>query len=296
MATATLPTTAVGSYPRGRLSVAAAIRRAVVDQREAGLDLLTDGQVRDDMLGLVLNRLPGIRRSLSASGTSYMVSRRLRPPGESLLLEDYRLARSLAAPAPLKAVITGPTTLAMACHPESGSPYPTQVFAPLARDLADIVAAEVAALVGSGAGVVQLDEPALPFSPDITLSLVLIGQCLRAAPVSVLHVCGDIRGIYRALLSIDVAQLSIEGSDPSHVPPLGRRDLVAAGKKLVLGSMATKTTDIEPLAAVRERLVTACDRFGPDLVWASPDCGLRGHRRPQARAKLRLLAEAARSL
>ncbi len=288
-------TTAVGSSPRGRLSVAAAIRRAVADQREAGLDLLTDGQVRADMLGLILDRLPGVRRSLSASGTSYTVSPRLRPPDQPLLLEDYRLARSLAPPAPVKAVVTGPTTLALACHPESGSPYDGQGFAPLARDLAAIVTAEVAAFVGSGAEVVQMDEPSLRFSPDLALSLGLVAEALRGTPEPVLHVCGDVRGIYRHLLACDVAQLSLEGTNPAGFPPIGRTDLVAAGMKVVLGCVSTHTTGLEPLAAVRDRLVAACDRFGADLLWAAPDCGLRGHRRPQARAKLRVLVTAARS-
>ncbi|MBI2911162.1 MAG: hypothetical protein HYY05_03400, partial [Chloroflexi bacterium] len=240
---AILSTTAVGSYPRGRLSVAAAIRRAVADQREAGLDLLTDGQVRADMLGLVLNRLPGVPRpSGRGAGAAYAVSGRLRPPPQPLLLPDYRLACSLATPAPVKAVVTGPTTLALACRAEAVSPYPHPAFAPLARDLAAIVAAEVTALVAAGAQTVQLDEPALPFSPDVTLSLALIARSLRGVPQPALHVCGDIRPIYQQLLSADVAQLSVEGSHPWRLPPFARRDLLAAGKKLVLGAISTQTT------------------------------------------------------
>lgn len=266
------------------------------DQHQAGVDLLTDGQVRANMLGLLLDRLPGVRRLPDPGGRPYAVTQSLRPPQQPLLLQDYAAARELAAPMPLKAVVTGPTTLAMACHPEASSPYPSPGFAPLARDLAAIVAAEIAALVAEGAEVVQLDEPALPFSPDLPLSLALVAESLHAAAVPVLHVCGDVRAVYRHLLSADVAGLSLEGSDPSRLPPLRRADLLASGKTLVLGCVRTETTALEPLSVVRRRLDLACDRFGPDLLWASPDCGLRGHRRPQARAKLRLLVEAARTL
>jgi 5-methyltetrahydropteroyltriglutamate--homocysteine methyltransferase len=64
-----LPTTVVGSYPvvtgRGLGAILdpykAAVRAAVDDQLAAGIDIISDGQVRGDMVKIFSSALPGVR-------------------------------------------------------------------------------------------------------------------------------------------------------------------------------------------------------------------------------------------
>ncbi|MDD3622577.1 MAG: methionine synthase, partial [Methanofollis sp.] len=67
--TKVLPTTVVGSYPvvktgglRSLLDpLKGAVETAVADQVRAGVDIISDGQVRGDMITAFVSRLPGIR-------------------------------------------------------------------------------------------------------------------------------------------------------------------------------------------------------------------------------------------
>ncbi|MCU0630733.1 MAG: methionine synthase, partial [Methanoregulaceae archaeon] len=64
-----LPTTVVGSYPvvsgHGIRTLfdplSSAVKTAVEDQVTAGIDIISDGQVRGDMVHLFTNSLPGIK-------------------------------------------------------------------------------------------------------------------------------------------------------------------------------------------------------------------------------------------
>ncbi|HLY32463.1 MAG TPA: hypothetical protein VKQ36_15670, partial [Ktedonobacterales bacterium] len=54
-----LLTTVVGSYPTDGLPPRRAIQRAVEDQIAAGIDLISDGQVRGDMIAIFARAIPG---------------------------------------------------------------------------------------------------------------------------------------------------------------------------------------------------------------------------------------------
>ena len=58
-----LLTTAVGSYPPGDLAPKRAVQRAVEDQIAAGIDLISDGQVRTDIISLFAAGIPGFQQA-----------------------------------------------------------------------------------------------------------------------------------------------------------------------------------------------------------------------------------------
>ena len=63
-----LLTTVVGSYPTGGLPPRRAIQRAVEEQITAGIELISDGQPRGDMVGVFAGRIPASGTHRTACG------------------------------------------------------------------------------------------------------------------------------------------------------------------------------------------------------------------------------------
>src|SRR5215468_8135663 len=103
----TLPllTTVVGSYPTGGLPPRRAIQRAVTDQLAAGIDLISDGQPRGDMLSIFAEQIPGLRR---ASDGAWEVIAALDAPATPITVPDFVFACELAGDrAEVKGIVTG---------------------------------------------------------------------------------------------------------------------------------------------------------------------------------------------
>lgn len=279
----------VGSYPTGGLPPEEALDRAVADQLEAGIDLISDGQVRSSMLGIFAG-LPGL-----VPGSPPRVVGRVDPSPEPVTLADLMRARERAGTGRVKGILTGPATLARCCRLDPRSPYRDASDPHLLEDLARALAAEARALVEAGFEVVQVDEPVLSAGGDLAAIFRALERITRVIPTSVLHVCGDVRGVWRELRRAPVAVLDLECSDPASLPPFSRRDL--GTRRLAWGCVTTHTAEVEPLERVRERMGAALSLVGEEkIAWFSPDCGMRHLPREAARDKLRLLVRAAHTL
>lgn len=290
----TILTTVIGSYPGEGLAPEAALRRAVADQLAAGVDLIADGQVRGDMITRFASRI----RGYDVSSGRFAIFQKLEEFPEPITLADTLLAREMAGDrAEVKAVLTGPTTLALASTVQPGAHYLGNDDADLVHVLADIVANEAAALAEAGVRVVQVDEPAFSVGrADIELGIQCVNRIAMEAPVVVLHVCGDVRPFFDRLLRADVAVLAIEGTREDLLPPLDRRTLEAAGKKLCLGCVDSASERVEGVDEVRRRIERFAERVGVENLWVAPDCGLRLLSRESALGKLTALVEGARAL
>ncbi len=290
----TILTTVIGSYPVEGLAPEAALRRAVADQLAAGVDLISDGQVRGDMITRFTASIAGYELS---SGRSVIFQKLGKFP-EPITLADTLLARDLAGGrAEVKAVLTGPTTLALASAVQPGAHYQGNDDPDLVHTLADIIANEAAALVEAGVRVVQVDEPAFSTGrADIDLGIRCVNRIAMETPLAVLHVCGDVRPVFDALLRADVAVLAIEGTREERLPSLDRRTLAAAGKKLCLGCVDSASERVESVDEVRLRMERFAERVGAEGLWVAPDCGLRLLSREAALGKLTALVQGARAL
>jgi len=217
---------------------------------------------------------------------------------EPITLADTLLARELAGGrAEVKAVLTGPTTLALASVVQPGAHYQGNDDPDLVHALADIIASEVAALVEAGVRVVQVDEPAFSGGrADIDLGIRCVNRIAMEAPLAVLHVCGDVRPVFGTLLRADVAVLAIEGTREERLPPLNRQTLEAAGKKLCLGCVDSASERVESVDEVKQRVERFAERVGVENLWVAPDCGLRPLSRAAALGKLTALVQGARAL
>ncbi len=296
-----LLTTVTGSYPSGGLPPRRAIQRAVEDQIAAGLDLISDGQMRGDMIGAFAGRIPGFQ--LADDGVWEVVAA-LDLPDMPITSSDYAFARGLAGGrAELKGVVTGPITLALSCRVTSESPYASKDDPALILRLSEILAHEVAALVAAGARVVQVDEPVLSsalgtgagqISPELAHDAL---RDLAAIPrMPALHVCGDIRAIASELLILPFSVLDIENTHVANLAAIDPDQLEFATVKIGAGVIDTQSTEMESVGIVRQRIHAALGALPADRLWLSPDCGLRLLDPEVARAKLTNMVAAAEAL
>ena len=279
------------SYPSPDANVAA----AVAAQMSAGVDLVTDGQVHwADPISHVMQSMSGVQfagtRRFFDSAVEYrqpVVTARLAR-GASVVVGDCRAAVR-AAGKPVKAVLTGPYTLARLSLIETGA---YQSYRELAHDLSQILADEVRGLAAAGAGVIQLDEPAICQHPeDIRLLRELFEPIYDArgdAEMAIASYFLDSEPLYPPLNSIpaDIVALDLPSS-----PRLGETiAATGASKILALGVVDGRSPRMEDAQTIARQLVRWLRRYTLDTVCLQPSCGLVQLSLQHARAKLQLLA------
>jgi 5-methyltetrahydropteroyltriglutamate--homocysteine methyltransferase len=284
-----LPTTVVGSYPvvrgtglRSLLDpLHAALETAVSEQIAAGIDIISTGQVRGDMIGAITSRIPGIRGQ-SVTGT-------VRAPQKPLTVADTKYA--LSRHRKVKGILTGPSTLSHALKID------TPVYrgrSELVLDLAQALATEARLLEDAGVTLVQIDEPILSTgAADLRVArqaIDLIAGDLRV-PLC-LHVCGDLAGVIDEILKIQVAVFDFEfANNPDNLGLFSDRDL--RGRMLGLGVVDSADAAVEPIEVIERRIETGIDVFGAQTLLIDPDCGLRMLPHDAAYAKLSHMVQAA---
>jgi len=279
-----------------------AIKAAVMDQQQAGIDIVSDGELRrDNDVDYLLARIPGVEipRPDKADYFDYYdarLSRELPAPGRANLglAEDFRFVRQLTD-RPVKLSLTGPYSLARRIQ-VTGDVYPDH--AGLVRALARVLGAEAAELARAGARVLQIDEPFLAGYPeDVGLAIEAVNIVTEGAGVSwTLHVCygnryarplweGHYDFLFPAVKEANVDQLALEFART------GDEDLALLAEHhwdrgLGLGVIDVKTEQVESPDLVATRIRRALRVVPPDQLVINPDCGLR-HLLPDiARAKL----------
>ena len=331
-----IPTAPVGSYAlpgwyqltleyigRGELgetdvreAVEDASAVAISDQERAGLDVVSDGEVRraDFIMGFY-DRLTGLRqrwphRRLGAylydSTPVYETEERVGAPGGLGCVEEFEFA-SRRTSRPVKVAVPGPLTLTNAIRVRDGYAGRDE----LAADLAGLVNAELRALVAAGCRFVQVDEPSYAaYWADPAEGVRLFNRCIEGAAgvegVTVgLHVCfGNLRGrpqsarTYAPILPhlrdarCDVVFLEFANRELAEAHEWRRHDLPQA---LAAGVVDVKSFYRERPEDVAARLRVFLDAgVPPDRLWAAPDCGLWETPRWLAFVKLEALVQGAR--
>lgn len=265
------------------------------EQEEAGLDLVTDGQVAwSDPVSPLLAPLDGVRlggmeRFLDTDRLFRrpVVTARLRHRAP-ILAGAYRFA-ALAARLPVKAVLTGPHTLANLCVLATTAYRST---AALAADLSMILREEILALVAAGARHIQIDEPLILARPnDIRLLREILeplyDACAGRAALAVATYFADAAPLFAQLNSLpaDIVSLDLVSS-PSLAEAIA---LTGSSKVLALGLVDGRSARLEDPSALAPLLGRLLHRYVHDEVYIQPSCGLGGLRRSEATAKLRLL-------
>jgi len=287
-----LATTVVGSYPvvkGGGLKslfdpLHAAVETAVSDQIAAGIDLISDGQVRGDMIGAFSGKLPGIK--------GQEVVGKIQPAAVPITVADTKYAKSRA---PLvKGIITGPSSLAHGLH------ISTPMYRnkdELAADLAAALVPEARALEAAGITLLQVDEPILSTGiADLAVAKDAIDLITKSVRVPVcMHVCGNLANVLDEILKFNVHVFDFEfAKNLTNLDLMSRRDLT--GRMIGYGCVDSSTDEIETVAEIRHRIERGVAIFGAKAMLIDPDCGMRMRTRAAAFAKLKNMCEAAKEV
>jgi 5-methyltetrahydropteroyltriglutamate--homocysteine methyltransferase len=267
---------------------------ALSEQLHAGLDILTDGQIRwYDPISHVAGKLSGIRINglLRFFDTnSYFRQPVIHGPivwSRPLLVGDFLSAQAKSS-RPMKPVLTGPYTLAKLSIQEEGHAGKLE---PVLEGYTAALAREIAALAAAGATVIQVDEPALLKHPtDFPLfarSAATLAAGKGHAHLALSFYFGDAAPLYARLQTLPV---DILGFDFTYSPQL--IDIIAnqgSDKVLVLGLVDGRNTRLEDPAAVARQLEKITRRMDSRPVYLGPSCGLEHLPRDRAELKLRHL-------
>ncbi|MHB8618170.1 MAG: methionine synthase [Chloroflexota bacterium] len=328
-----LPTSVVGSYAlpswfhlakehlaRGDLGVTDirefeddGVALAILDQERAGIDVVSDGEMRrHEFLAGFLRTVGGLRqvptpRRIGEPGLDdrphYETVGPLHLPDSLGLVEEYRAARAVAE-RPLKVTIPGP--FAFSAHIVPVDHYSSRLG--VAEEFVGLINAELRAVVHAGAEFVQVDEPVTPGQgeePYRAADLVrLVAATLEGVVAKrAMHVCfgaykrltyakRTYRPYFPRLLDAPVDQFVLEFANREMSEIDLFRDLGA--RELGAGVIDVRSWYRETPEDVAE-MVRACLAHVPaDKLWLNPDCGLRRMPRGQARAKLAALAAGVR--
>jgi 5-methyltetrahydropteroyltriglutamate--homocysteine methyltransferase len=318
-----LPTSVVGSYSPPGWFVAAveaiergefgptdreetyndAARIALRDQEEAGVDLLSEGEMRrvDFNLGFY-GRLQGLRklppaRTKGPDGHDqrdrYLVVDRISAPTGLGIVEEFQFARQ-HTDRPLKVTCPGPYTLAG--RPQGGSFYADRYA--VARDMAEIINTELKRCVAAGARFIQLDEPSAAVYPDRPTAFVeLIARAVDGVDAHLaMHMCfGNYRGravgkrlyepLFPHILECPIHQFVLEFAN-REMAEIDLWKRFPSDKELAIGVVDVKNYYVETPEDVAERIRLALQYVAPEKLGVVPDCGFSQTARWAAYGKL----------
>ena len=273
-------------------------RRVIQEQERAGLDVITDGQVRwEDLTHPVGAKLQGVKLGgLRRFFDNNVYYRRPLVTGTPtwtapILVNWFQQAKGMATK-PLKVALPGPLTFAvMAEDQRNGQAKPEA----LVRELAVALRKEVEALIAAGATHVQLDEPALePTSPLVDAGIQAVNEVFRGIKATrwVALYFHDLTPIAPKLAALEADVLSL---DLVTGPALADR-LSALPQAVALGVLDARNTRLESpdaVASLVERALRQRQGGRADRTWLTPNCGLEFLPHEAAVKKLKLLREAA---
>jgi 5-methyltetrahydropteroyltriglutamate--homocysteine methyltransferase len=278
---------------------------AIRDQERAGLDIVTDGEIRREsysnrlataLHGVDLER-PGT--TLNRSGKPIPVPRITGPVRRDapIGVEDVAFLRANTDRL-VKATIPGPFTMSQQAQNDF---YEHEEE--LALAYADVVREEMVDLFAAGADIVQLDEPWMESRAEQArrYALPTLQRALDGVHgTTALHICfgypafvpdhpraysylAELAGSPVDQISIETAQAGLDLAVLDTLP----------GKTIILGVLALDTAEVETPETVAHRIRRALPHKGVGALVAAPDCGMKYLPRDAAFAKLQALVAGA---
>ena len=283
-----------------------ATRLAVADMERAGVDVVTDGEMRRESYsnrfataldGVDLDR-PGV--ALDRTGHENPVPRVTGPIRRTRPVEvrDVEFLRSVTDRR-IKITVPGPFTMTQQAQNDH---YPDERG--LALAYAEAVNEELYDLKAAGADVVQIDEPYLQARPEPAREYALeaIDRALEGIEGdTVLHTCFGYAHIvhdrlpgYPFLHELNecrATHVSLEAAQPDLDPEVLR---ALPDKIILLGVLDLGSPEVETPEGVAERLRRALEVVPAERLVAAPDCGMKYLPRERAFRKLEAMVAGAR--
>ena len=283
-----------------------ATRLAVQDMERAGVDVITDGEMRRESYsnrfataldGVDLDD-PGV--ALDRTGHENPVPRVVGPIRRTHPVEvhDVEFLRSITDRR-TKITVPGPFTMTHQAQNDYYADEPS-----LALAYAKAVNEELRDLKAAGADVVQIDEPYLQARPEPAgeYAIEAINRALDGIEgETVLHTCFGYAHIVhdrptgypflRELNDCRATHLSLEAAQPNLDPEV-LRDL--PDKLIILGVLDLGSSEVETADVVADRIRKALVIVGPERLVVAPDCGMKYLPRELAFRKLQAMVAGAR--
>ncbi|MDH3303029.1 MAG: cobalamin-independent methionine synthase II family protein [Acidimicrobiia bacterium] len=286
-------------------AIEAATLLAIADQTDAGVDIITDGEIgRESYFNHFANSLGGVDKIRTGKG----VNRRggvadvplVNGPIERLEPIELDAARYLRAHTDrlTKVTVPGPFTLSQLAQNDH---YPDQHA--LAMAYAAAVNAELKDLAAAGIDVLQVDEPYLQANTEAARGFAV--EAIAAAvdgvdAVTTLHTCYGY-AVYvenkssgypflSELARLPVDYIAIEAAQPG-LPAEVVTEL--APRKVVIGVLDLGSPEVERPEAIAARIRELLRHIDIADLSISPDCGMKYVPRPVAKAKLAAMVAAA---
>jgi 5-methyltetrahydropteroyltriglutamate--homocysteine methyltransferase len=257
------------------------------EQTEAGVDIITDGQIRwEDAQTYIAAKLDGFEiTGLIRYFDSNCYYRRPSAVGKvawkkPITVQDYRFAHDNSKK-PVKPVITGPYTLAkLSVHPAYDR------FEDFVLDLADALNHEMLALQQEHPILIQVNEPAITWhKEDSEVFAEAMNRLMRdvTTPSALYTYFGDVMGLENTLKSnsFDIIGLDMTQGANWHVVANNHWD-----KTIALGVVDARNTKLEDWDEMFLRLEPFFPSLDPKQIMISPSCGLEFLPREIAQSKL----------
>jgi 5-methyltetrahydropteroyltriglutamate--homocysteine methyltransferase len=283
---------------------------AIRDMEGAGIDIITDGEVRrldgyvDSYYAIIkgIQPLP-VRRKAGPWGydqqTRYEAVGRIEtPPGGLGIIKEFEYLRAHTA-RHLKATCAGPLTFGSRIHP--GRLYKGVVD--VAERFAEVINAELKGLVAAGASFIQLDEPARGNVSGEEMARLFNLATEGVTAKLGFHICfGNRFGRSRFLRSYapyfpgilkaraDQFVLEFAGRELSELD-LWKK--YGDGRELGAGVVDVKGFNPDTAQDVAGRIRKVLEVCSPDKLTVNPDCGFGWSPRYMCNEKLRGLVAGA---
>jgi 5-methyltetrahydropteroyltriglutamate--homocysteine methyltransferase len=281
---------------------------AIRAQEEAGLDIVSDGEIRrESYSNRFATALDGVDldnpgTGLDRSGHPNPVPRitgRIRrrhavEVGDLQFLKRHTTRLT-------KITVPGPFTMLQQAQNDF---YADEAEA--AGDYADAVNAEIKDLFAAGADVVQIDEPYMQARPDKARAygLAALNRALEGVQgTTCVHICFGYAAVIHArpsgysflpeLAGCSCRQVSIETAQ-SHLDTRVLKEL--GDKQVLVGCLDLSDMTVETPQVIADRIRRALEHIAPEQVILAPDCGMKYLPREVAQGKLAAMVEAARML
>src|SRR5213083_2731796 len=279
---------------------------AIRAQERAGLDIITDGEIRREsysnrfataLEGIDIDR-PGT--ALDRSGHPNPVPRivgriRRRHPVE---VDDLKFLKRHTN-RQVKITVPGPFTMSQQAQNDY---YKSEAEA--AMDYAAAVNEEIRDLFAAGADIVQIDEPYMQARPEKArqYGLRALNRALDGVGgTTAVHICfgyaavihvrpsgysflGELAGCNCRQVSIETAQSNLDCSVLKTLP----------GKTIILGVIDLNDMTVETPEKVAARIRRALPFVAPEGIIVAPDCGMKYLPREVAFEKLKSMVEGAK--
>jgi 5-methyltetrahydropteroyltriglutamate--homocysteine methyltransferase len=280
---------------------------AIRAQEEAGLDIITDGEIRrESYSNRFATALEGVDidnpgTALDRSGHPNPVPRvvgRIRRR-HAVEVEDLRFLRA-HTDRMVKMTVPGPFTMAQQAQVE----HYGRSRELAAMDYAEAVNEEIRDLFAAGADIVQIDEPYMQARPEEARAYGLraVNRALDGLTgTTAVHICFGYAAIIHErpsgysflpeLADCSCRQISIETAQSKLDCAVLSR---LKGKKIILGVIDLADLRVETPQTVAERIRRALPYAAAGDILVAPDCGMKYLPRDVAFGKMRAMVEGAR--